>query len=118
MNKTVISDTDEDGNQFYFHSTVLHNVGGGSDGEADDAEDEVPVETDVEEEATDDDDDQPEDDLEEVEFSEFTPTIFEEEDNTDDNAEVPVLDDMDETLNEVLDDDVDTRVGIDEGLIA
>eukprot|EP00092_Neocalanus_flemingeri_P014740 GFUD01015906.1.p1 GENE.GFUD01015906.1~~GFUD01015906.1.p1 ORF type:complete len:222 (+),score=60.22 GFUD01015906.1:116-781(+) len=28
INKTTISDTDEDGNSFFFHKTVFHNVGG------------------------------------------------------------------------------------------
>merc|ERR1712059_40374 len=29
INKTTISDTDEDGNSFFFHRSVIHNVGGG-----------------------------------------------------------------------------------------
>merc|ERR1712192_378166 len=29
INKTTISDTDEDGNSFFFHRSLIHNVGGG-----------------------------------------------------------------------------------------
>jgi len=29
INKTIIADTDEDGNSFFFHRSVIHNVGEG-----------------------------------------------------------------------------------------
>jgi len=34
INKTTISDTDEDGNSFFFHRSVIHNVGGGDQEDA------------------------------------------------------------------------------------
>merc|ERR1712123_53342 len=33
INKTTIADTDDDGNSFFFHRSVIHNVGGGEEGE-------------------------------------------------------------------------------------
>jgi len=33
INKTTISDTDEDGNSFFFHKSVIHTVSDGQDGE-------------------------------------------------------------------------------------
>merc|ERR1712141_242269 len=37
INKTVIADTDEDGNSFFFHRAVFHNIGNSEDSEATDA---------------------------------------------------------------------------------
>ena len=31
INKTTISDTDEDGNSFFFHRAVIHNIGAPED---------------------------------------------------------------------------------------
>merc|ERR1712115_245520 len=31
INKTVIADTDENGNSFFFHKAVFHNIGGSDD---------------------------------------------------------------------------------------
>ena len=31
INKTTIADTDEDGNSFFFHRAVIHNIGSGAD---------------------------------------------------------------------------------------
>merc|ERR1712088_627719 len=33
INKTTISDTDKDGNSFFFHKSVIHTVSDGQDGE-------------------------------------------------------------------------------------
>merc|ERR1712020_359041 len=46
INKTVIADTDEDGNSFFFHRAVFHNIGNSEDSEEDDsmAEDEEQTE--------------------------------------------------------------------------
>eukprot|EP00092_Neocalanus_flemingeri_P056785 GFUD01067366.1.p1 GENE.GFUD01067366.1~~GFUD01067366.1.p1 ORF type:complete len:498 (+),score=126.46 GFUD01067366.1:88-1581(+) len=38
INKTTISDTDEDGNSFFFHKTVFHNVGGDEQNNTDEEE--------------------------------------------------------------------------------
>ena len=38
INKTTISDTDEDGNSFFFHRSVFHNVGGGEEDTSDEEE--------------------------------------------------------------------------------
>merc|ERR1712102_274670 len=47
INKTVIADTDEDGNSFFFHRAVFHNIGNSEDSEEDDsmAEDEEQEKT-------------------------------------------------------------------------
>ena len=37
INKTVIADTDEDGNSFYFHRAVFHNIGNSEVSEENDA---------------------------------------------------------------------------------
>ena len=37
INKTVIADTDEAGNSFFFHRAVFHNIGNSEDSEATDA---------------------------------------------------------------------------------
>ena len=37
INKTVIADTDEAGNSFFFHRAVFHNIGNSKDSEATDA---------------------------------------------------------------------------------
>merc|ERR1711978_357366 len=46
INKTVIADTDEDGNSFFSHRAVFHNIGNSEDSEEDDsmAEDEEQTE--------------------------------------------------------------------------
>merc|ERR1712107_341816 len=35
INKTTIADTDEDGNSFFFHRAVIHNIGSGADDDDD-----------------------------------------------------------------------------------
>jgi len=47
INKTTISDTDEDGNSFFFHRSVIHNVGGGDQDGA--PEEEFETESEAEE---------------------------------------------------------------------
>merc|ERR1712236_189491 len=47
INKTTISDTDEDGNTFFFHKSVIHNVGGSD--KKDDGEEEYENIDDTEE---------------------------------------------------------------------
>jgi len=47
INKTTISDTDEDGNSFFFHRSVIHNVGGGD--QDDTGEEEFETEAEAEE---------------------------------------------------------------------
>ena len=37
INKTVIADTDEDGNSFFFHRAVFHNIGNSEASEENDA---------------------------------------------------------------------------------
>ena len=37
INKTVIADTDEDGNSFFFHRAVFHNIGNAEASEENDA---------------------------------------------------------------------------------
>merc|ERR1712215_653384 len=49
INKTTISDTDEDGNTFFFHKSVIHNVGGSNheddeEGEFDNVDDTEEIE--------------------------------------------------------------------------
>ena len=44
INKTVIADTDEDGNSFFFHRAVFHNIGNAEASEENDAnEDEEKI---------------------------------------------------------------------------
>jgi len=49
INKTVIADTDEDGNSFFFHRAVFHNIGNSEASEENDAteDEENPVEEEV-----------------------------------------------------------------------
>merc|ERR1739844_661541 len=49
INKTVIADTDEDGNSFFFHRAVFHNIGNSEASEENDAteDEEKPVEEEV-----------------------------------------------------------------------
>ena len=47
INKTTISDTDENGNSFFFHRSVIHNVGGGD--QDDTGEEEFETEAEAEE---------------------------------------------------------------------
>ena len=103
MNKTVISDTSDDGSSFFFHSTSFHNVQTGNSGE-----EETEVETIPEEEQK---------PKEEVEFDEFPVSeipILEDYDDVIENEyetnEIPL--DLDESINEVPEE----NVGIDDGL--
>merc|ERR1712215_129466 len=41
INKTTISDTDEDGNTFFSHQSVVHNIGGGDQDEVIEEENEI-----------------------------------------------------------------------------
>jgi len=41
INKTTIADTDEDGNSFFFHHSVVHNIGGGDQDEVIEEENEI-----------------------------------------------------------------------------
>ena len=41
INKTTISDTDEDGNSFFFHRAVIHNIGAPEDESKDNYEPEL-----------------------------------------------------------------------------
>merc|ERR1711963_711800 len=46
VNRTVISDTSDDGSSFFYHSTSFHNFGQGSDDQDDDEVfDEFPIST-------------------------------------------------------------------------
>jgi len=40
INKTVIADTDEDGNSFFFHRAVFHNIGSNDDSNVEEEEEE------------------------------------------------------------------------------
>jgi len=73
INKTTISDRDEDGNTFFFHHSVIHSYDGNTenDSQDEDAEEDVPEEDAMEEE-------DPEEDVVEDEIDE----AGEEEDNT------------------------------------
>jgi len=93
INRTVLADTDGNGNQFLFHSSVIHNFG---DDLADDGEavEDVPV---VEEEL---------------------PVEEEEESETEDISEIP---ESDSSANEILDEEFEEFInqelyGIDDGL--
>ena len=44
INKTVISDTSDDGSSFFFHSTSLHNIGRPSEDKEEEAEEDVELE--------------------------------------------------------------------------
>lgn len=121
VNRTVIADTSNDGNSFFFHSTSFHNVGTGSktgtgldsfyDDDEESAEPVVghefsPVDT------------KEEDELKLVASS--TTETPKANDKPAANA-VPHLDELypDESLNEVSDDvmDVEADKGVDEGLV-
>jgi len=41
INKTTIADTDEEGNSFFFHRSVIHNIGGGDSEEGIETEDDT-----------------------------------------------------------------------------
>merc|ERR1712061_507860 len=64
INKTVIADTDEDGNSFFFHRAVFHNIGNSEASEENDANEteEKTVEevSDLSNEEEEDDEDEPE----------------------------------------------------------
>ena len=109
VNKTVISDTSDDGSSFFFHSTSFHNV---QSGNSDEEETEVEI---IPEEKQ-----KPK---EEVEFDEFPVSstissiseipILEDYDvieNEYETNEIPL--DLDESINEVPEE----NVGIDDGL--
>ena len=44
INKTTIADTDEDGNSFFFHRSVIHNIGDQRENGEEDFESEVETE--------------------------------------------------------------------------
>jgi len=92
VNKTVISDTSDDGNSFFYHSTSFHNVENPDENDSEVVEDKVEP-TDVEEKEE-----------EEEDFEEFPNAK-----DVESEEEIPFLD---EALNEVPED----NVGIDEGL--
>merc|ERR1711953_1634117 len=67
INKTVIADTDEDGNSFFFHRAVFHNVGSNDDSNVEEEEEEENVEEvfDLGNEEDTNDDEDPEDGVDE-----------------------------------------------------
>jgi len=97
VNRTVISDTSEDGSSFFYHSTSFHNVGFGNDEETDETEY-------VNEDA-------------EI-FDEFPISSSTTESPLPD---VPLLEDYDNLENEIpQDSDLENNeenVGIDDGLV-
>ena len=93
VNKTVISDTSDDGNSFFYHSTSFHNVENPDENDSEVVEDKVEP-TDVEEK----------EEEEEEDFEEFPNAK-----DVESEEEIPFLD---EALNEVPED----NVGIDGGL--
>ena len=92
INKTIISDTSDDGSSFFFHSTSLHNIG--RPNEDKEIEEDVALETEDEEEVAmenvDDDQGNEEEKEEEEDFEEFPV------------PDIPVLD---EAINEVPEDE-------------
>jgi len=48
INKTTIADTDEDGNSFFFHRAVIHNIGSGADDDDDNVDEDNVAEEIVE----------------------------------------------------------------------
>jgi len=84
VNKTIISDTSDDGNSYFFHSTSFHNV------------EQPDIKPDTEEEGGD-------------EITEKTDEKFDEFPVTMDYEEIPFLDD---SLNEVPEDNVGIDEGL------
>merc|ERR1712014_513686 len=97
VNRTVIKDTDENGNSFFFSSSVHHVLQEGGEEEQESEEDAV----DEEEEDKGDDEEEEEEDIEEEEKEEIP--VIEEDfnvDQYDEEAEL-VPTDIDETTNDV-----------------
>merc|ERR1711913_39853 len=67
INKTVIADTDEDGNSYFFHRAVFHNIGSNDDSNVEEEEEEENVEEvfDLGNEEDTNDDEDPEDGVDE-----------------------------------------------------
>merc|ERR1711962_1985428 len=104
VNRTVIKDTDENGNSFFFSSSVHHVLQEGDEEEQESEEDAV----DEEEEDKGDDEEEEDVEEEEKEGEEEIPVIEEDfnVDQYDEEAEL-VPTDIDETTNDAVPADVD-----------
>ena len=119
INKTVIADTSDDGNSFFFHSSTFHHPALGNEYPDPDEEEEE-----VEHEFTDKKEDEVEvSDDGNVELSGASASTTTTTTTTTTFGLVPRIEDEDESLNDVLADvdknktNSDANKGIDDGLV-
>ncbi len=115
VNRTVISDTSDDGS-FFFHSTSFHDFHPPNAPEEDEEEKETEAEEENPEKETEEEEEKDEKPAEDS-FGEYEGTEVEEKEDEDyDSDEVPLL-----TADEAVDDENvggdSESTGIDEGLI-
>ncbi len=116
VNRTVISDTSDDGS-FFFHSTSFHDFHPPNAPEEDEEEKETEVEEESPEKETEEEEEENDENPAEDSFGEYEGTEVEEKEDEDyDSDEVPLL-----TADEAVDDENvggdSESTGIDEGLI-